>query len=118
MKMAVSASTGTGPSGAHTEPWSFVAVSDPDIKEQIRSIVEAEEEINYTKRMGRYHAGRTSTQKGYTFTDQMSARPYKHHHSTPTPVSYHPQDRHAETLSCFKRGLQRPYSETLLSLLQ
>lgn len=44
---------GTGPSGAHTEPWSFVAVSDPDIKEQIRSIVEAEEEINYTKRMGK-----------------------------------------------------------------
>lgn len=44
---------GTGPSGAHTEPWSFVAVSDPDIKEQVRSIVEAEEEINYTKRMGK-----------------------------------------------------------------
>uniref|UniRef100_A0A0P4WHR2 Nitroreductase domain-containing protein n=1 Tax=Scylla olivacea TaxID=85551 RepID=A0A0P4WHR2_SCYOL len=51
---------GTGPSGAHTEPWSFVAVSDPDLKEQIRSIVEAEEEINYTKRMGRYRAGNTS----------------------------------------------------------
>ncbi|KAG0714938.1 Iodotyrosine deiodinase 1 [Chionoecetes opilio] len=44
---------GTAPSGAHTEPWSFVAVSDAEIKEQIRAIVEDEEEINYTKRMGK-----------------------------------------------------------------
>lgn len=44
--------TGTGPSGGHTQPWSFVAVSDSDIKEQIKAIVEAEEEINYSKRMG------------------------------------------------------------------
>ncbi|KAK3877320.1 hypothetical protein Pcinc_017971 [Petrolisthes cinctipes] len=44
---------GTGPSGAHTEPWTFVAVCDPDVKLQIRDIVEAEEEINYTKRMGK-----------------------------------------------------------------
>ncbi|XP_045608156.1 iodotyrosine deiodinase [Procambarus clarkii] len=43
---------GTAPSGAHTEPWTFVAVCDPDVKEQLRTIVEAEEEINYTKRMG------------------------------------------------------------------
>ncbi|KAG7167525.1 iodotyrosine deiodinase 1-like [Homarus americanus] len=43
---------GTAPSGAHTEPWTFVAVHDPDVKQQLRSIVESEEEINYTKRMG------------------------------------------------------------------
>lgn len=43
---------GTSPSGAHTEPWTFVAVRDPDVKQEVRAIVEAEEEINYTKRMG------------------------------------------------------------------
>ncbi|XP_045598946.1 iodotyrosine deiodinase isoform X2 [Procambarus clarkii] len=43
---------GTAPSGAHTEPWTFVVVSDPEVKQQIRTIVETEEEINYTKRMG------------------------------------------------------------------
>ncbi|XP_013394579.1 iodotyrosine deiodinase 1 [Lingula anatina] len=43
---------GTSPSGAHTEPWTFVVVSNKGIKAQIRQIVEAEEEINYRKRMG------------------------------------------------------------------
>ncbi|KOC68479.1 Iodotyrosine dehalogenase 1 [Habropoda laboriosa] len=43
---------GTAPSGAHTEPWTFVAVSNQKVKEQIRYIVEREEEINYKKRMG------------------------------------------------------------------
>lgn len=43
---------GTAPSGAHTEPWTFVAVSDPETKHQIRLIVEEEEEINYRQRMG------------------------------------------------------------------
>eukprot|EP00095_Tigriopus_kingsejongensis_P008761 maker-scaffold92_size382268-snap-gene-2.28 protein:Tk08761 transcript:maker-scaffold92_size382268-snap-gene-2.28-mRNA-1 annotation:"iodotyrosine dehalogenase 1" len=43
---------GTSPSGAHTEPWSYVLVSDPDMKDEVRRIIEAEEEINYTKRMG------------------------------------------------------------------
>ncbi|XP_038622853.1 iodotyrosine deiodinase 1 [Tachyglossus aculeatus] len=43
---------GTAPSGAHTEPWTFVAVQDPDIKHQIREIIEEEEEVNYRKRMG------------------------------------------------------------------
>ncbi|XP_076230994.1 iodotyrosine deiodinase [Calliopsis andreniformis] len=43
---------GTAPSGAHTEPWTFVAVSNQKVKEQIRCIIEREEEINYKKRMG------------------------------------------------------------------
>uniref|UniRef100_A0A8C6ZUI8 iodotyrosine deiodinase n=1 Tax=Nothoprocta perdicaria TaxID=30464 RepID=A0A8C6ZUI8_NOTPE len=43
---------GTSPSGAHTEPWTFVVVQDPEIKHKIREIVEEEEEINYKKRMG------------------------------------------------------------------
>ena len=43
---------GTAPSGAHTEPWTYVVVSDLDIKQQIREIIEKEEEINYSQRMG------------------------------------------------------------------
>ncbi|KAF7658570.1 hypothetical protein LDENG_00011000 [Lucifuga dentata] len=45
-------SAGTAPSGAHTEPWTFVLVSDPEMKHQIRLIVEEEEEVNYRQRMG------------------------------------------------------------------
>ncbi|XP_018424533.1 PREDICTED: iodotyrosine deiodinase 1 isoform X1 [Nanorana parkeri] len=43
---------GTSPSGAHTEPWTFVLVQDPEVKHKIREIIEEEEEINYRKRMG------------------------------------------------------------------
>ncbi|XP_056305288.1 iodotyrosine deiodinase 1 [Danio aesculapii] len=43
---------GTAPSGAHTEPWTFVVVSDTDVKHRIREIIEEEEEINYKQRMG------------------------------------------------------------------
>ncbi|XP_037605894.1 iodotyrosine deiodinase 1 [Sebastes umbrosus] len=43
---------GTAPSGAHTEPWTFVVVTDPEMKHQIRRIVEEEEEVNYRQRMG------------------------------------------------------------------
>lgn len=48
----VSFCTGTAPSGAHTEPWTFVVVSEPETKHQIRLIVEKEEEVNYCQRMG------------------------------------------------------------------
>jgi len=43
---------GTAPSGAHTEPWSYVVVHDQEIKQRIRDIIEKEELINYTQRMG------------------------------------------------------------------
>ncbi|XP_044304764.1 iodotyrosine deiodinase 1 isoform X1 [Varanus komodoensis] len=43
---------GTSPSGAHTEPWTFVIVQDKEMKHKIREIIEEEEEINYKKRMG------------------------------------------------------------------
>lgn len=43
---------GTSPSGAHTEPWTFVVIGNQDIKYQIRQIIEEEEEINYKQRMG------------------------------------------------------------------
>ena len=42
---------GTAPSGAHQQPWTFVAVSDPGIKQQMRAAAEAEEYENYHGRM-------------------------------------------------------------------
>jgi len=41
---------GTSPSGANKQPWRFVAVSDPEIKKQIRVAAEAEEHEFYTRR--------------------------------------------------------------------
>lgn len=41
----------TAPSGAHKQPWTFCAVSDPGIKSQIRQAAEKEEYKNYTSRM-------------------------------------------------------------------
>lgn len=43
---------GTSPSGAHSEPWTFVVVGDPKLKSQIRDIIEQEEYHNYDRRMG------------------------------------------------------------------
>ena len=39
------------PSGANQQPWSFVVVSDPEVKRQIREAAEAEERENYEHRM-------------------------------------------------------------------
>ena len=41
----------TAPSGAHRQPWTFVAVSDPAIKRRIRIAAEREEHENYGGRM-------------------------------------------------------------------
>jgi iodotyrosine deiodinase len=40
------------PSGAHQQPWTFVVVSDPDIKQRIRDAAEAEERRSYDGRLG------------------------------------------------------------------
>ncbi|CAN5314093.1 nitroreductase family protein [soil metagenome] len=41
---------GSAPSGANQQPWHFVAVSDPDLKLQIRTAAEAEEREFYARR--------------------------------------------------------------------
>jgi nitroreductase len=41
----------TAPSGAHMQPWTFVAVSDPAMKRQIRIEAEKEEKRTYETRM-------------------------------------------------------------------
>ncbi len=45
------ATAGTAPSGAHQQPWSFVVVSDAQVKHEIRLAAEAEEYESYTHRM-------------------------------------------------------------------
>lgn len=42
---------GTAPSGAHQQPWTFVAISDPALKARIREAAEREEYENYHGRM-------------------------------------------------------------------
>ncbi|MGE4085875.1 MAG: nitroreductase family protein [Vicinamibacterales bacterium] len=41
---------GTAPSGAHQQPWTFVAVADPDTKRRIRDAAEDEERAFYSGR--------------------------------------------------------------------
>src|SRR5688572_9074310 len=45
------AAAGTAPSGANQQPWTFVAVSDPQVKREIRLAAEAEEREAYEHRM-------------------------------------------------------------------
>lgn len=42
---------GTAPSGAHKQPWSFCAISNPSLKRQIREAAEQEEYESYHNRM-------------------------------------------------------------------
>jgi nitroreductase len=42
---------GTAPSGAHKQPWTFCAVSNPNLKTAIREAAEKEEYLNYHGRM-------------------------------------------------------------------
>ena len=41
----------TAPSGAHLQPWTFVAVSNPELKAQMRKAAEQEEKQTYDERM-------------------------------------------------------------------
>ncbi|MBL8068226.1 MAG: nitroreductase family protein [Armatimonadetes bacterium] len=42
---------GTAPSGAHKQPWHFVAIADPELKSQIRDAAEAEERRFYAEKI-------------------------------------------------------------------
>jgi len=44
---------GSAPSGANKQPWTFVAISNPLIKTQIREAAEAEEKIFYAGKAGK-----------------------------------------------------------------
>jgi hypothetical protein len=38
---------GTSPSGAHTEPWTYVVIEDQEVKRKLRDIIEAEEKVGF-----------------------------------------------------------------------
>jgi nitroreductase len=42
----------TAPSGAHQQPWTFVVVTDPEVRAQIRAAAEQEEQRSYEGRLG------------------------------------------------------------------
>jgi len=42
---------GTAPSGAHRQPWRFVAIDDPELKRQLREAAEVEELKTYSGRL-------------------------------------------------------------------
>ncbi|MEO6713500.1 MAG: nitroreductase family protein, partial [Mycobacteriales bacterium] len=46
IELAVAAAN-TAPSGAHHQPWKFVAVFDPQVRRRIRTAAEEEERANY-----------------------------------------------------------------------
>ena len=41
----------TAPSGAHLQPWTFVAVSNQELKTKMREAAEIEERKTYSERM-------------------------------------------------------------------
>ncbi|UCG33135.1 MAG: nitroreductase family protein, partial [Phycisphaerales bacterium] len=54
------AAANTAPSGANSQPWHFVAIDDMDVKREIRTVAEKEDELNYG---GRMPAGWRATMK-------------------------------------------------------
>jgi nitroreductase len=50
IELAIRAAS-TAPSGAHMQPWTFVAIDDPAIKREIRIAAEQEEKRSYEERM-------------------------------------------------------------------
>ena len=48
---------GTAPSGANQQPWTFVVVTDPAVKERIRAAAEHEEELLYRERASAEYLG-------------------------------------------------------------
>ena len=50
IEMAIK-TAGTAPSGAHLQPWTFVAISNEELKLKIRQAAEEEEKKTYSERM-------------------------------------------------------------------
>lgn len=50
IELAIRTAT-SAPSGANRQPWRFVVVGNPEVKQKIRAAAEAEEKISYEQRM-------------------------------------------------------------------
>ena len=46
--------TSTAPSGAHLQPWTFVAINDQKLKSQIRNAAEKSKKKTYDERMPKH----------------------------------------------------------------
>ena len=51
LDLCLRAALHNSPSGANCQPWTFVVVETKEMKRQVREIVEAEEKVNYERRM-------------------------------------------------------------------
>nr|CAI5867853.1 unnamed protein product [Callosobruchus analis] len=67
---------GTAPSGAHTQPWTYVVVSSQEMKQNIREIIEDEEETNYKKRMGKVWTTDLKPLKTNWIKEYLTEAPY------------------------------------------
>lgn len=67
---------GTAPSGAHTQPWRFVLVQTPSVKAAVRAAVEAEEQINYDRRMKKTWVRDVNTLVSQVHADGAVRKPY------------------------------------------
>lgn len=68
--------TGTSPSGAHTQPWTFCVIENPELKSQIREIIEQEEYINYKQRMSRQWTADLEPLKTNHIKEYLTDAPY------------------------------------------
>ena len=67
---------GTGPSGAHCQPWTFVIVKDQDVRSQLREIIEKEERVNYDHRMSHEWVQDLGPMMGILHVDNEVVKPY------------------------------------------
>nr|T2MBC4.1 RecName: Full=Iodotyrosine deiodinase; AltName: Full=Halotyrosine dehalogenase [Hydra vulgaris] len=67
---------GTSPSGAHTEPWTFVVIKNKLLKAKVREIIEEEEELNYKQRMGQKWVDDLKPLKTNWIKEYLTEAPY------------------------------------------
>eukprot|EP00483_Globobulimina_turgida_P001694 UN01696 len=70
------ATANTSPSGAHTSPWTFIVVADLEKRREIRKVVEAEEQINYDRRMKQSWVDAVATVVGNVHSVGEIHKPY------------------------------------------
>jgi iodotyrosine deiodinase len=75
LERCIAAAT-TAPSGAHCQPWTFVIVRDKAVRKAIRDAVEAEETINYKRRMKKAWVKDVQDLVSHLHTGDSISKPY------------------------------------------